>query len=220
MTDATERLIDSRAEQQAQRLGLDFIIGKIVTLDATNFRADVQIAGETAGTAKAVPFAPDLNATLVAGEYVGMVLQASGSLFIVCRSYLIGATKPTAGPIIASADLSGDVAMTNANQFYDGPSVLLQPGRYLLGGVLTVAPNTSGGITVKLWDGSTVDASSYCVSANTIAVPVLGKATVVGAAATWKISAALTTVNGTIKAAAVANSPGNTASHLRALRIG
>lgn len=68
--------------------------------------------------------------------------------------YLLGAPPDLAS---TSAALGADVALNNTANFFDGPSLTLPPGRWLVISKLTV--NDTGAaalIHAKLWDGTTV----------------------------------------------------------------
>ena len=121
----------------------------------------------------------------------------------------------------AENDLSGDVALTNANTYYDGPSVSLAAGTWLVIGVVTVAGNGSN-VTAKLWDSTTVESSAEGTNPATgdqaVALTVAG-IVAPGSTPTYKVSVASSGTGNSIKAAAIANGAGNNASHIRAVRI-
>lgn len=125
---------------------------------------------------------------------------------------------------VVEGDVGADVTMTNANQYYDGPSVSLTAGTWLLVGTITVVHNNSGAdITAKLWNGTTVESSTEAhnkIASSTSNSLSLAGVVVLAGAETWKISAAAdVATSGVIKAAAVTNGAGNNASHLRAVRL-
>ena len=65
--------------------------------------------------------------------------------------------------------LGSDVTMTNANQFYDGPTYTPAAGTWLLIANASVVNNSGGGQreTFKLWDGTTAYASGQTSNAGT-----------------------------------------------------
>ncbi len=136
----------------------------------------------------------------------------------------VGALNQGNVPAAASSNyLAGDVTMTNANQFYDGPSLSLAAGTWVVGGAVDVL--NSGGsskITAKLWNGTTAYASvtsgGFAGEDRSVAIPPVP--IVLAAPATVKISAASTGGSSSIKAAVVTNGAGNTASYITALKIG
>ena len=71
------------------------------------------------------------------------------------------ATPAAAGLTSQTANLASTVSMTSANTFYDGPSITLAAGTWLLVGQISVEdPGGNGGrCTAKLWDGTTVSTS-------------------------------------------------------------
>lgn len=64
--------------------------------------------------------------------------------------------------------LSGDVSLSNTSNFFDGPSVAQgTAGTWFVSGTITLFDSVGGGanFNVKLWDGTTVIASSYAFEA-------------------------------------------------------
>lgn len=133
----------------------------------------------------------------------------------------IGGSEVGLGSASSNA-LSGDVTLTSANTFYDGPSLSLGAGSWLLIGQVLVLDTTAAGskITAKLWDGTTNLASAESESeAAGVPFPLPVKWVVTPTTTTtYKISVASTVAtNGRIKAAAPDNAAGNTASYLLAI---
>lgn len=64
----------------------------------------------------------------------------------------------TALPLTTAQNtLGGDVTMTNASQFYDGPSMAQgASGKWFVTGGVNVVNSSNTQFTVKLWDGTTV----------------------------------------------------------------
>jgi len=115
--------------------------------------------------------------------------------------------------------LTADVTMTNGNQFYDGPSLTLNPGTYLLLGHIYIYPTTNNHSTVKLWNGTTVKAcTNMCQHADVALMAVV----VLTATETWKISAAAADAGYIIKATPFFNNSGceNKLTYLHAIKIG
>jgi hypothetical protein len=133
-------------------------------------------------------------------------------------------TSPTLTTALANTTkaLTADVTMTNANQFYDGPSFSLTAGSYLLNSVVTLT--RAGGaadFTAKLWDGTTVRASaegSTAAAGDFVVIPLVA-AFALTATATMKVSVASTLATNVMKAAATDNGAGNNASNLVAVQI-
>jgi len=69
-------------------------------------------------------------------------------------------SNPASGASLTSVDypLGADVTMTNADQFYDGPSGSFSSGTWLIlwRVLILVSTNATQAITAKLWDGTTV----------------------------------------------------------------
>lgn len=116
--------------------------------------------------------------------------------------------------------LVADVAMTNANQYYDGPSLSLAAGTWLLmGQVLCTA---SGTVTAKLWDGTTVYASGEQSSpgAGASIVFPFSKKVVLGSTTTVKISCRNNLTGGNIRyRSPVVDTSATNATGLTALQI-
>lgn len=167
----------------------------------------------------------------VAGTVTASATRAAGAFGYVLETgtnpeaIIFGMPDPTAGagPTVTENFITGDVTMTNANTFYDGPSLSLGAGTYLLMGRLLLKASSGGYFTLKLWDGTTAIAASghYEATSNgSESTPIHGYV-VLGGSATYKISAALNGTGGKIIATPDANATGltNLASHLIALKI-
>ena len=118
--------------------------------------------------------------------------------------------------------LSADVTVTSANTYYDGPSLSLAAGTWLLTAAITVADlNESCLWTAKVWDGTTVASSIQGANLSGGALSMTLSAIVSpGSTTTYKVSAASNGTNGVIRAAASTNGAGNNASSLTAVKIG
>jgi hypothetical protein len=122
------------------------------------------------------------------------------------------------------AVLGADVALNNTANFFDGPSVALTTGVWLLVGKVSIQDNAGvAGVGAKLWDGTTVeDTAGHLLGGATYYTTLaLAGIVTVTAPATWKISCRdATSTSGLLLAAVPVLSMGNTASHLTATRIG
>lgn len=118
--------------------------------------------------------------------------------------------------------LGSDVTMTTANTFYDGPSLTLSAGSYILiGHVSVLILNASGAyITAKLWDGTTVydDSVHYGTQFARHTCNVTAYVTPSGST-TYKISATQNSSGGTIETTIGTNGAANKGSHLIAIKI-
>jgi hypothetical protein len=128
----------------------------------------------------------------------------------------------------STSQLSSDVTMTTANTFYDGPSLSLAAGTWLLNASVdlqTTSTSSAVNFTCKLWDGTNVASSGYTAIGATSSAAVKNVQMAINGIAslasttTWKISCTSATASQLIKAAATNNSPGNSASTLVAVRI-
>jgi len=140
-----------------------------------------------------------------------------------------GLTGPAGSSSISvqSAQLGSNVAMTNANQYYDGPSIAaMANGTYIIIATVTVnGADNSTEMTAKLWDGTTVIASAEFLTYGGAAgrkyasVTLVGTVVISSGSPTWKISVAGNSSAGSILAAAVDNGAGNNASTIVAIKI-
>lgn len=123
-----------------------------------------------------------------------------------------------------SAFASADVAMTNANTWYDGPSLSLTAGTWLLFASANVGrtATTAGNYDLRISTGTTHYASvqQYHASvANNWAALSCNGVAVLAATTTIKIQVAGTIAGDVLKAATPNNASGNNATGLIALRI-
>ena len=141
----------------------------------------------------------------------------------------------TGGPITSSGTLAvsltqqssflgADVTMTNANQWYDGPSLSLAAGTWLVFASANVGrtSTTAGNYDLRISTGSTHYASvqQYHASvANNWAALSCNGVAVLGATTTIKIQVAGTIAGDVLKAATPNNSSGNNATGIIALRV-
>jgi hypothetical protein len=147
----------------------------------------------------------------------GQVLTADSTQTLGLR----WATPAAASLSTASAQLGADVTLGSANTYYDGPSVSLAAGTWLLVAALMVQNTSSASdFTGKLWDGTTVASSGQvsCASSYAGQLPLCALVTP-GSTTTYKVSVACSATGGKIKAAATNNPAGNTASTLVALKV-
>lgn len=101
--------------------------------------------------------------------------------------------------------LSGDVTMTNADQFYDGPSGSFAAGTWLITWKILYRQNAgqSQAIAAKLWDGTTTydEINNDYTDAGAGAVSQLDGSAIVtlGSTTTLKVSVISARASGTIK---------------------
>jgi hypothetical protein len=133
----------------------------------------------------------------------------------------------TAAPAVSltrvESSFTADVALSNTGTFFDGPSVSLGAGTWLIVGHIDVQ-DTAGAATIiaKLWDGTTVEASGEDTTSGSTSVamiPLMGIVSPAGTT-TYKISAKdVSSTNGKILAACFGGSQGNNASRLVAVQL-
>jgi hypothetical protein len=132
---------------------------------------------------------------------------------------------PAGGGSLTSAmnQLSADVTMTTGGTYYDGPSLSLGAGTWLL--TASVAWDGNGNAfkaSAKLWDGTTVAASAQVVNRGTASEPQqipLTAVVTLGSTATWKVSVVSNVGSTVIRAATPYSGAGNNASTLTAVKI-
>lgn len=160
------------------------------------------------------------------------VAGPTGGVYTATFSGTTGPTGPTGatgsgGTLAHSSNyLSGDVTLTTVLIFYDGPSVSLTAGVWLIMATVTVI-DTGGAafMTCKLWDGTTALSSCEGVTPGTafdIPMALPPAVVTVATTTTYKVSVSNTTrsTSGKIKAAALTNGAGNNASGIVAVQIG
>ena len=112
--------------------------------------------------------------------------------------------------------------MTNVNQFYDGPSASFAAGDWVfVASVCVDAIGIGGGITAKLWDGTTVYGSTEFSQAagDIVSLSICTPKVTLGGATTIKVSVADTAGGAKIKAAATDNGAGNNASTIVGIKL-
>lgn len=132
---------------------------------------------------------------------------------------------PAGGSTHAYAALGADVSSTAANVWYDGPSVVLSTGRWLILGNLTMNENAGGSsLEARLGDGSTwVTQGGGALAVGyftTIPLSYVFNNTV--ANSTMKLQGTSDDATFTIKATALSNpatAAGNTSSTITAIRL-
>jgi hypothetical protein len=211
-----ERLGASAAERAMQRYGLDYITAKVTAVDATNYLLDALVGGETVTTTK-IPYDPGIQPQIT--EDVVLALQASGDYFAFARVSLPSRVKPSDQG--AESQLGGDVTITNANQYYDGPSLSLGIGTWLVIVALTVSCSGAGEIGyARIVSGGSNVASGEQVAGGAGALTItLVKRLVLVGTTTVKGQAASSSAARAIKAQQTANASGNTASTITAIRL-
>ena len=160
-----------------------------------------------------------INDQLMAAGTSGLSGDGSGGI----------ATSSGTSLTCQTAALTSNVTLATGGQYYDGPSLSLSAGTYLVSGQICVfCDGTNYPIDAKLWDGgSNVYASGEfnaggATNADGISViPFTPVVIVLASAATIKISASEFTSGGSdiIYAHCPSNNMGNNASYITALAI-
>ncbi len=163
-------------------------------------------------------------ATASAARTALSAAQSGANADITSLSALSGGSlaPPTVALQNASNALSGNVALNNTAAFFDGPSMAQgTSGTWFVSGTVTVQDNASAAnILAKLWDGTTVIASTQGFIggvAGTISLTLSG--IIASPAGNIRISVAdVTTTSGLIRANS--ESVGNLSSRIWGVRIG
>jgi len=170
---------------------------------------------------------------------VGGASGIAGRLAIGSNNFVLTSNGTTAtwaasqGAALTTAEgvLGSDVTMTNANQYYDGPSVSLAAGTWLIIAAITclaqgAGSNLPGNATMKIWDGTTnfasIEGNNYIGTMGSPFPIPLTTAVIktFGGTTTVKASVASGQAGGTIKATAPDNGAGATASRIEAIKVG
>lgn len=133
-------------------------------------------------------------------------------------------SQPAASLTSSSAFLGADVALTNANQWYSGPSIALNAGTWLVMASATAGrtTTTAGNYCVRISTGTVHYASvqQYHASvANNFAALSCNAIVTLGSTTTIVLQALGTIAGDVLKAATPNNSSGNNATGLVAVRI-
>jgi hypothetical protein len=186
--------------------------------------------------------APAANFRIRVDDEYMLVTAKSGTTFTVTRgvegstaaSHSDGATVThvlTAGGLSQALSesgstsqmdqLTGDVSMSSGLTWFDGPTLSLAAGTYVLMGTLTIVLSGSGRGSARLSDGTNHLASTeqfQGTASRELSLSVSGRV-VVSSTTTWKLQGAPGSgLTGTIKAANPVNATGNIASTLTALK--
>lgn len=108
---------------------------------------------------------------LAAGANVAVATAAG----LTITGKLLGAASSLMSPITNS--LSGDVALNNTANYFDGPSIAQgTSGTWWTDGTVTVTDTGAAVIFAKLWDGTTVIASAVmnCPANNSVSISLSG----------------------------------------------
>jgi hypothetical protein len=125
----------------------------------------------------------------------------------------------------ASNALSADVVMTNAGTWYDGPSISLAAGTWMIDSCVTVqkgAVSGVGDLSARITNGTTHYASSEATwntrSASMTSISLSTRITL-ASTTTIKVQAVSTFAASAIKAATIYQASGNNASNINAVRV-
>ncbi|GAC1519353.1 MAG: hypothetical protein NVS2B16_25570 [Chloroflexota bacterium] len=206
-----------------------------LTIQADNFIDAVYMNGTLIGSAtNGVPGTSESNAKLsitasllIAGTNV-VAIQARNqdtTLSAAWTAYAIDSTVVTAAAgntTTASAFLGASVAMPSANTYYDGPSVSLIAGTWLVSAAVDVLCPTNGTeVAAKLWNGTTVyvTGETWASVSGSASTTVVSAIVTLASTTTVKISAASQVANSTLQAALVVNGAGNNATYILAVKL-
>jgi hypothetical protein len=133
--------------------------------------------------------------------------------------------ETTAGGSITVSEnfLTSAVTISSTNTFFDGPSLSLAAGTYLLDAVVTIDVQTSAHFTAKIWDGTTLMSPTpehfHATNGGQLAFALHGYV-VLGGTTTVKVSVAANNgTNNAIDNTGATNATANKSSYLRATKI-
>jgi len=126
-------------------------------------------------------------------------------------------------PAPVTSKLAADVALTTTNTYYDGPSVTLPAGTWVLFATLTIGTGGATTASAKIWDGTTVYASQegtqgYAGTLPVALTPVSPPITLT-ATTTLKVSVAVGTAGCALRTTMDQNPAGANATQLTAIPI-
>ena len=176
---------------------------------------DARLSNERAPT----PHTHGASDILQGGATNGQVLTWSGAVWEAQTP-----ASPTVSLTNASAFLATDVAMAAANTWYDGPTVSLAAGTWLVMASATLGrtATTAGHYNIRISNGTTNYASvqQYHASvANNWAALSCNAIVTLASTTTIKLQASGTITSDVLKAATANNSSGANATGLVAVRI-
>jgi hypothetical protein len=159
------------------------------------------------------------DVTLTTSGTLGITVPAPGTFNLSA-----GTGGGGGGSITVSENfLTSPVTIAATNTFYDGPSLSLAAGTYLLDAIVTIDVQTANHLTVKIWDGTTLRSATpetfHGTNGGQVALACHGYV-VLGATTTVKVSVAANNgTNNVIDNTGATNSTTNKASYLRATKI-
>lgn len=173
-----------------------------------------------------VPAASGTGAPTTGAHQVGeLYADSTGALFYCTVAGSPGTWLPVvlgssgASLTTVEASLASDVSMSSGGTWYDGPSVSLTTGTWLLVASVTIRLDSGAYLVGKLWDGTNVEASGQHDAANPTNIQMgLGGNVTVSSTTTWKVSFVAST-SGTIRATTIAQPTGQ-ASKLVGIKVG
>ncbi len=173
--------------------------------------------GNFGKTHTVVKQATDAGSSRIAGTFCQFLTGGTTPDAVVYPVDLGSGTGFT--PVISENFLTGDVTMTTAGTGYDGPSLTLGAGTYILHGTVTVSIPSGANINVRLWDGTnTFDDPEQLGAAGQSAISVEGTVVLSGST-TVKITCKTGVNASTIVATGGQYGITNKASHLMAVRL-
>lgn len=157
-----------------------------------------------------------------AGDKLVLRSEGGGNWREVSRSYALAAAR------YVTANLGAPVTMTNANQYYDGPSISVGAGVWMVSGAVNInCPTNAHALVAKLWDGTNTalaSAEQYMLTTGAqgnYAINLAPTVVVLTATTTLKISCQSPAAGQIIKItpANALSLEGNTSSRITAIRL-
>src|SRR5690348_3944565 len=128
------------------------------------------------GGSNQTTFANSSVVVITAGSMTGVLPIANGTVLMSNGTAWGPNTIPSSAstnPSPQSNSLSGNVSLNNTSTYFDGPSVNVGGiGTWFVSGTVTCKDTTTANFAAKLWDGTTILASTFGQGASGVSVPL------------------------------------------------
>lgn len=201
--------VDTTGTQHVAQPAFSNLSGQATLAQLPSIASNTVLSNVTGGSA--VPAANSISAILdTIASVQGDILYRNASSWVALAPGTAGAQLTTGGaaanpswvaPSFLANSLSGDVTITTAATYYDGPTVAQgSSGTWCASGTITVTDSTAAAstlITAELWDGTTV-----------ISTGVVSTVPTAGDPATISLSGCLATPAGNLRISATSGRSG------------
>ncbi len=196
-------------------------VGEGTYTSGTTTLTRTTILQNSSGTTSAINFTAAPNVGIIAAKEDTLAIDEANSFTIAQQTQARSNINAALAPTILSNSLAADVSIPTIGTYVDGPSVAQgTTGTWLVTGTVTVIDSVGvAGFNAKLWDGTTVIASSSASTAGAnFRESIALSGVITNPAANLKISVTdITSTSGKIIFNVTGNSKDST---LTAVRIG